>query len=185
MHLRGKAARYEVLTDEGSETLLDVPRYDFNWQLLYRLAEPRTFHRGDTIRFTGWFDNSTNNPANPEPNKTVRWGQQTEDEMHLGYVEYVVPGATPGEPIAALRSGRSAGRRGGATSERSNGSDLRIAGQRIKAAMLVKALRDLDNNKDGQLDKSEVPTKHRRLFEALDANGDDVVTTEEVRAAIR
>ena len=60
--------------------LLDIPRYDFNWQLLSQLAEPRTLRQGDTIRFTCWFDNSENNPANPDPSRTVRWGTQTEDE---------------------------------------------------------------------------------------------------------
>ena len=63
MHLRGKAARYEALTASGTETLLDIPRYDFNWQLLYRLAQPLTLSRGDSIRFTGWFDNSESNPG--------------------------------------------------------------------------------------------------------------------------
>jgi len=190
MHLRGKAARYEALTASGQKTLLDVPRYDFNWQLLYRLAEPLTLHRGDTIRFTGWFDNSKNNPANPDPTRTVRWGQQTEDEMHLGYVEYVVPGAKPGEPVAGLKSGRSAGRRNVATPndaapQRNDARPLQIGGQRIKPAALVKALRELDKNKDGQLDKAEVPMKHQRIFELLDADDDDVLTTDEVRAAIR
>ncbi|WP_171187045.1 redoxin family protein [Alienimonas chondri] len=107
MHLRGKAARYDVETaDGGVETLLDVPRYDFNWQLLYRLAEPRRLHAGDVIRFDAWFDNSAGNPANPDPTRVVTWGPQTEDEMHLGYVEYVVPGAVPGESTGSLRGGR-------------------------------------------------------------------------------
>ena len=185
MHLRGKAARYEALSASGQKMLLDVPRYDFNWQMLYRLAEPLTLHRGDTIRFTGWFDNSSNNPANPDPNRTVRWGQQTEDEMHLGYVEYVVPGAKPGEPGADLKSSRSAGRRNAATPQRNGASVLQIGGQRIKPDALVKALRELDKNNDGKLNRAEVPAKHQRLFELLDANGDDVLTTDEVREAIR
>jgi hypothetical protein len=185
MHLRGKAARYEALTASGQKTLLDVPRYDFNWQLLYRLAEPLTLHRGDTIRFTGWFDNSSSNPANPDPNRTVRWGQQTEDEMHLGYVEYVVSGAKPGEPVAGLKSNRSAGRRNNTARQPQDTSELQIGGQRIKPAALVKALRDLDANNDGQLTKSEVPTKHFQVFNALDRNDDGMVTADEVRTAIR
>ncbi|MCR9296741.1 MAG: EF-hand domain-containing protein, partial [bacterium] len=126
-----------------------------------------------------------NNPANPDPSRTVRWGQQTEDEMHLGYVEYVVPGAKPGEPIAALKSGRSANRRNTATSNRGTAGEIQIAGQRIKRSALVKALRELDRNGDGQLERAEVPQKHLRVFEALDSNGDNVVTTTEVKAAIR
>ena len=93
MHLRGKAFRYEaVLPDGDSELLLDIPRYDFNWQLMYRFAEPYEVPAGSTIRVTGWFDNSADNPANPSPGSTVRWGKQTEDEMLIGYAEFYVPG---------------------------------------------------------------------------------------------
>lgn len=101
MHLRGKAARYEV-SSKGSEAelLLDIPRYDFNWQLLYRYAEPLPLKAGDTLTFTSWYDNSDKNPANPDPTKTVRWGPQTFDEMQLGYVEYIVPGADASGPAA-------------------------------------------------------------------------------------
>ncbi len=136
MHLRGKAARYDLLSSDGEERLLDVPHYDFNWQLFYRLAQPKTVRQGDSIRFTGWFDNSENNPANPDPNKTVHWGEQTEDEMHLGYVEYVVRGAEPGQSIARTRNPRPAGGSG-------NPADtlaLNIGAQTIRPAMLVKAL---------------------------------------------
>lgn len=96
MHVRGKAFRYElVLPGQQARTLLDVPRYDFNWQLCYRYAEPVTIPAGSEIRITGWYDNSAANPANPDPAKTVRWGPQTTDEMMLGYVEYYLPGAAP------------------------------------------------------------------------------------------
>lgn len=96
MHLRGKAFRYElVLPGQSPRTLLDVPRYDFNWQLAYRYAEPLTVPAGSELRVTGWFDNSANNPANPDPSQAVHWGPQTTDEMMLGYVEYYVPGLPP------------------------------------------------------------------------------------------
>ena len=179
MHLRGKAARYEALTEGDEMMLLDIPRYDFNWQLLYRLAEPRTLRRGDTIRFTGWFDNSKNNPANPDPDKNVRWGQQTEDEMHLGYVEYVVPGLKPGEDVTGTAS--AGGRR---LRQPENGA-VNIAGQRVDPSALFRAIRDLDKNGDGRLAKSEVPRKHLRLFRLLDVDGDDVLTTNEVREVVR
>lgn len=92
MHLRGKAFRYEVTTpDKKTQTLLDVPAYDFNWQLAYRYADPILLPRGSTLKATGWYDNSKNNPANPDPTKTVKWGPQTYDEMMLGYVEYYFP----------------------------------------------------------------------------------------------
>ncbi|MDR3637581.1 MAG: alpha/beta hydrolase fold domain-containing protein [Isosphaeraceae bacterium] len=88
MHLRGKAARYELIRTNGErQVLLDVPRYDFNWQLFYRFAEPVRVPVGSRVRYVGWYDNSDKNPANPDPKQAVTWGNQTYDEMHLGYVE--------------------------------------------------------------------------------------------------
>ena len=104
LHVRGKACRYEVIRSDGARTtLLDIPRYDFNWQLLYRYAEPLALTAGDRLVFTAWYDNSEGNPANPDPTKTVRWGPQTFDEMHLGYVEYFVPGLPPNASAPGLR----------------------------------------------------------------------------------
>ncbi len=96
MHVRGKAFRYELIQPNGTRrTLLEVPRYDFNWQLAYRLAEPISVPRGSRLEATGWFDNSAKNPANPDPTKTVRWGPQTYEEMLLGYLEYFVNNERP------------------------------------------------------------------------------------------
>ncbi len=89
MHLRGKDFRYEAELPGGKKSLLlDVPRYDFNWQLCYRFAEPVDVPRGSTLKVTAHYDNSKDNPANPDPTRTVYWGKQTTDEMLLGYVEY-------------------------------------------------------------------------------------------------
>jgi mono/diheme cytochrome c family protein len=93
MHVRGKAFRYEVMSPDGeSRVVLDVPRYDFNWQLSYQLAEPLRLEKGSRLRATAWFDNSSGNPANPDPAKNVRWGNQTFEEMMIGYLEYYLPG---------------------------------------------------------------------------------------------
>jgi hypothetical protein len=90
-HLRGKAARYDAKFPDGTtKPLLEVPHYDFNWQLVYRPAEPVRVPRGGSIVYTAWYDNSDKNPANPDSTKPVRWGRQTEDEMHIGYLEYVI-----------------------------------------------------------------------------------------------
>lgn len=92
MHVRGKAFKYEVAYPDGSqETLLDIPHYDFNWQLQYTLNKPKILPKGSTVKITAVYDNSSNNPANPDPTKNVRWGQQTYDEMMIGYVEYFLP----------------------------------------------------------------------------------------------
>lgn len=86
MHLRGKSFRYEAdYPDGSSEILLDIPRYDFNWQLRYHLAEPKLLPKGTLLRCTAHFDNSADNLANPDPSKTVRWGDQTWEEMMIGY----------------------------------------------------------------------------------------------------
>ncbi len=89
MHVRGVGYRYELKAPDGSrKTLLDIPNYDFNWQHLYRYKEPMPVVAGSQIIATAWYDNSATNRANPDPTKTVRWGDQTFDEMMLGYIEY-------------------------------------------------------------------------------------------------
>lgn len=105
MHVRGKACQYELESSDGSQMLLEVPRYDFNWQLLYRPLEPISVNAGQTLRFTAWYDNSPGNPANPDPAREVRWGQQTEDEMHLGYVEYILVDPSGDSSIRPARGG--------------------------------------------------------------------------------
>lgn len=90
MHVRGKAFKYVAVASDGrEEVLLDIPRYDFNWQTCYRLKEPRLVKKGTTIRALARYDNSKGNPANPDPTKDVKWGQQTWEEMLVGYLDYV------------------------------------------------------------------------------------------------
>lgn len=88
MHLRGRSFRYEAIFPDGrSEILLDVPRYDFNWQNRYELAEPRRLPAGTVLRCVAHYDNSAGNPANPDPGATVRAGKQSWDEMFNGYYD--------------------------------------------------------------------------------------------------
>ncbi|MEO1836128.1 MAG: redoxin domain-containing protein [Akkermansiaceae bacterium] len=90
MHLRGKDFLYRATFPDGrEETLLSVPGYDFNWQNTYRFAKPLKVPRGTRIDCVAHFDNSKDNPANPDPSKTVRWGDQTWEEMMIGWVGYV------------------------------------------------------------------------------------------------
>jgi hypothetical protein len=92
MHLRGKSFRYEATYSDGtSETLLDVPAYDFNWQSYYELAEPIHFRAGERLDCLAHFDNSEGNPVNPDPSTPVRWGDQTWEEMMIGYVDVSFP----------------------------------------------------------------------------------------------
>ena len=95
MHLRGKAFEFTATYPNGeSEVLLHVNHYDFNWQLSYKLAKPVTVPPGTKIEVTAWFDNSANNPRNPDPTSEVRWGEQSWEEMVVGYFDVLVPAHT-------------------------------------------------------------------------------------------
>ena len=97
MHLRGRSMKFDVLRPDGKrETVASIPRYDFNWQHTYNLAKPMTIKAGTWVQLTGSFDNSARNPANPDPKKTVHWGEQSWDEMFLGW--YQVTWELPPEP---------------------------------------------------------------------------------------
>lgn len=167
-HLRGKACRYELIHADGDvELLLDVPRYDFNWQLFYRYSEPRIFNPGSKIRFTGWYDNSANNPANPDPAIAVGWGEQTEDEMHVGYVEIaepveVAPRGDRNEPVE-----RRPGRKFSAIDVDHDGRVSREESRRLGGNTPIprqdKIFDRFDADKDGSLNRSE----YERLLKTL------------------
>ena len=92
MHLRGKAFEYNILHPDGtSEILLRVNHYHFHWQLSYRLAEPRFLKAGTKLQAVAWYDNTEDNPHNPDPNVEVRWGGQTYEEMMVGFFDVAVP----------------------------------------------------------------------------------------------
>lgn len=92
MHLRGKSFACDaILPDKSRRPLLSVPQYDRNWQRRYLLAEPPSLAKGAWIQCRAVFDNSPNNPWNPDPTATVRWGDQTQDEMMVGYVDVALP----------------------------------------------------------------------------------------------
>lgn len=96
MHLRGKSMRMEVTYPDGrKETLLNVPAYDFNWQITYRTEKPIFVPKGTRLKIDAHFDNSANNAGNPDPTKIIRWGAASEVEMMDGWVEYV--DALPGQ----------------------------------------------------------------------------------------
>ena len=91
MHLRGKDMTYTATYPDGrSEILLRVPKYDFGWQTDYWLAQPLSVPKGTKIRVSAHFDNSPANRANPDPKATVRWGDQTWEEMMIGFFTYTV-----------------------------------------------------------------------------------------------
>lgn len=153
MHLRGKSIQYEAVLPTGErQQLLDVPRYDFNWQTAYRLTTPLNFPKDTRLHCVAHFDNSQDNLNNPDPTKTVRWGEQTWDEMMIGYFDYVVPVGALQSPTAAERS-------------------------QMRAQELFDRL---DKNIDGKVVIEEVPTKYQGFFKPLDRDQDGALTVEEV-----
>jgi hypothetical protein len=99
MHLRGKRFEYNIIhtnkRGDGQpayeiEPLLRV-NYHFHWQMSYRLAEPLSLKAGTELQAVAWFDNSKDNPHNPDPSAEVRWGEQTYDEMMVGFFDVAVP----------------------------------------------------------------------------------------------
>ena len=92
MHVRGTGFEYRVTYPTGeTETLLTVPKYDFNWQLTYYLKEPKVLPKGTVLECVARFDNSPNNPFNPDPKSDVYWGEQTWEEMLAGFVDLAMP----------------------------------------------------------------------------------------------
>jgi hypothetical protein len=96
MHLRGKRFEYNLVhaeklrLDKSVETLLRV-NYDFYWQLSYRLAEPRFLKAGTELQVIAWYDNSRHNRHNPDPESAVTWGDQSYNEMMVGFFDVAVP----------------------------------------------------------------------------------------------
>jgi hypothetical protein len=91
MHLRGKSFEYTRIRADGQpETLLKVAPYDFYWQLFYRLARPMSLKKGTRLEWIATFDNSANNPRNPDPTAEVRYGHQSWEEMMIGFFDVAV-----------------------------------------------------------------------------------------------
>ena len=109
MHLRGKDMKYEIIYPDGKrETLLWVPKFNFNWQDTYYLKQPLNVPKGSKFIVTAHFDNSTKNKYNPDATKDIRWGDPTYDEMMIGWMDILIDNpakAKTVKPDAAARSG--------------------------------------------------------------------------------
>lgn len=161
MHLRGKSFSYEARYKDGKkEMLLDVPNYDFNWQTHYRLAEPKTLPAGTRVHCVAHFDNSKQNLNNPNADRRVTWGDQTWDEMMIGYFDILVP-------VEAFNAARKAAEKDGGESR------------------IDRLIRRFDDNGDKKLSKDEVPERLKRFFDRLDRNKDGVLTRLELEPITR
>ena len=96
MHLRGKSFEYRLTYPSGeTETILSVPHYSFSWQLSYYLDQPKRLPAGTFVECTAYFDNSANNPANPDPSKEITFGEQSWDEMMIGFFDVAFDAKMP------------------------------------------------------------------------------------------
>lgn len=151
MHLRGKAFRFEAnYPGDKREVLLDIPRYDFNWQLSYRLAEPKLLPEGTIIETFAEFDNSKNNVHNPDPRKRVRWGDQTYEEMMIGYFDIAIP----------------------------VDDELRRH-SRETLTITEHIIQEMDKNHDGIVEKQEVPARFKSEFGKFDLDSNGKVNARE------
>jgi hypothetical protein len=100
MHVRGKSMEVRAVQPDGSaESLINVPKYDFQWQTTYVYADPLSLPAGTWLESVAKFDNSVNNGFNPDPGATVRWGDQTTDEMHIAFLELVIDATADPESL--------------------------------------------------------------------------------------
>ncbi|MDP1798523.1 MAG: redoxin domain-containing protein [Planctomycetaceae bacterium] len=163
MHLRGQSFRYEMTWPSGkTETLLDVPHYDFNWQTAYMLSEPMIIPAGSKLKAFASFDNSTKNLANPDPSATVKWGDQSWEEMLIGYCDI------------AIERGLVAGKKVQVNSARDEIART-IAGPMFKR---------LDKNSDGKIERSEVEGRLLDSFNKIDGDKNGIVTLEELETGL-
>jgi len=158
-HYRGKASDLWIRYPDGKEKLLlSLPRYDFSWQRDYTFAEPIKVPAGSKLIAHFWYDNSKRNPANPDPTKTVVWGDQSWEEMFYVAIRY---------------------RWEGETSDKMNNYDQALNNQRMFTMM--------DDNIDGKLQKSELKGRLGSMisgyFAAIDTNKDGVIEQAELSAA--
>jgi mono/diheme cytochrome c family protein len=166
MHVRGKSFSYEAIYPDGKrETLLDVPRYDFNWQTSYELAETKVLPAGTRVHCVAHWDNSDNNLANPNPAARVTWGDQTFEEMMIGFFDVAIP--LDREKLLA------------------DGTIPKLqstANIEDRAAELVA---QMDANGDGKLTKDEVPGRMQVMFDLLDGNADGFIDSSEALVFIK
>lgn len=178
MHFRGRQFQMTAERDGQSTTLLHVPRYDFNWQHAYELAEPLPLTDVDALKFAATFDNSKDNPFNPDPSQWVNWGDQTWEEMAVAFVEVSEPRTNSNSADVDDTVTDSA-----AESHTSGPPSPPISADRERRVQnfVDEFFRSLDVNQDGVVLRAEVPVSVRGDFRRFDHDNDNRASREEVR----
>jgi len=161
-HYRGNSAKLDLITPDGKRTtILALPKYDFNWQREYTFAEPIKIPAGSRLVADYTFDNTKRNPANPDPNRVVPWGDQSFDEMLYMAIRYRWVGETSSKLTnndALLNASRAVGMMDDNIDGKLQLAELKgRAGQTLKASFPL-----LDANKDGGLDEKEMAAAQNR-----------------------
>ena len=155
-HYRGESGHLEMIKPDGTrQMLINLPRYDFNWQRTYQFASPIKITAGSKLVATYLYDNSVRNTANPDPTKTVNWGDQSWEEMHYTSIYYQWTDETTAKPAdasAEMKAWRLMGMIDANLDEKVELSELRGK----MASMIKSRFAEFDTNHDGVLDMSEL-----------------------------
>jgi hypothetical protein len=174
MHLRGKSMAVETVAKGQSTTILDVPRYDFNWQHIYIPRQPIDLDTIDHLRFTARFDNSDKNPHNPDPKAFVTWGEQTWEEMGIVFYEVAVPREPTGNEDKMASTPKPA-------KPTTPTAKQAIHRQQAKELMAI-----FDRNGDQKAAYDEVDEVVQfRSFRRYDLNGDRIIELHELEESLR
>ncbi|QDU50383.1 redoxin domain-containing protein [Gimesia panareensis] len=178
MHLRGKSFRLFTKQDKKKEILLDVPNYDFNWQHIYELSKPMSLDKVDGLEFTVKFDNSKENPFNPDPNEYVTWGDQTWEEMAIAFFEVAEPRKHKAEKKTQPEKKLSKAEQQKKQVEEKKKRDAEL--KKKKEEQIEAFFKRFDKNGDGRVDLEEVPLATQRYGRIRDRNGDGVIQRDEL-----
>jgi peroxiredoxin len=176
MHLRGKSFHCWITDGQDKQVILDVPRYDFNWQHVYQLANPLALSHAKSLKFSATFDNSDSNPFNPDASQHVTWGDQTWEEMAVAFFEVAQPRSTEeSEP-----------------EDRDDDDfdvvfDVDVAATKVQHEIdriVMDFFARFDENEDGVVERAETPISFRHFgFARFDDDGDQRLTREEIGRA--